>query len=427
MKSTSTKRDITVTTLSNGVRVITEPMPAVRSVAAGFWIGTGSRAEQVRENGISHFIEHMLFKGTPRRSAEDIAREFDAIGGHLDAFTGRELVGYNFKVLDEHLPIAFEIVADMLLNPKFDSEDIEKEKGVVLEELKMETDTPESLVHELFVSDFWRGNPLGRPILGSKKTIRSFSSESLHSYHRRFYRPENLLITAAGSLRHDHVVEVAERHIGRLPIGGERPVSVAPRPEAPLVLRNRRSLQQVHLCLGTPMHPTTHPLRFACYTLNVILGGGMSSRLFQNIRERQGLAYSIFSELNMYNDTGMLAVYAGASAESTPKLLEGVMAELRRLKREPLSPEELLHAKDHMKGSLMLSLESTSSRMGNLARQWMSFERFFSLDELVTSIDRVTADQVNEVATEFFESDKIGLALLGRLDGVAAGRSDLVC
>jgi predicted Zn-dependent peptidase len=427
MATATLDRDIIVTTLSNGIRVITEPMPAVRSVAVGFWIGTGSRCEQIKENGSSHFIEHMLFKGTPKRSAEDIAREVDAIGGHLDAFTGRELVGYNTKVLDEHLPIAFEILADMLMHPRFDAEDIEKEKGVVLEELKMETDSPESFVHELFVSNFWNRHPLGRPILGTKKTIAGFSSESLRDYHNRYYRPENLTVTAAGNLRHDELVRLAEHHLSELKVGGVEPKFVAPAPEAPLLLKNRRSLQQVHVCLGVPMHAATHDLRFACYTLNVILGGGMSSRLFQNIRERQGLAYSIFSELNLYRDTGMLAVYAGTSTDTTRKLVENVMIELRRLKNDALPAEELRHAKDHMKGSLMLSLESTSSRMGNLARQWMNFGRFFTLDELADSIEAVTAEDVQSVAREFFHTEKIGLALLGRLDGLKLTREDLAC
>jgi predicted Zn-dependent peptidase len=413
MALTTTVRDIAVTRLSNGIVVVSEPMPAVRSVAVGFWIGTGSRSELPAENGTSHFIEHMLFKGTPRRSAEAIAREVDAIGGNLDAFTGRELVGYNAKVLDEHLPVVFDILADMLLNPRFDVDDIEKEKQVVLEELKMETDSPESYVHELFVSSFWKRHPLGRPILGTKKTIGSFCPETLGSYHRRYYQPGNLTITAAGNLRHEVLVELPELS--------------APQPVAPLVAKNRRSLQQVHVCLGMPMLPSTDPLRFAAYTLNVILGGGMSSRLFQNIRERQGLAYSIFSEMNLYHDTGMLAVYAGTSADNTRKLVENVMEELRRLKREPLPAAELRHAKDHMKGSLMLSLESTSSRMGNLARQWMNFGRFFTLDELAASIEAVTAEDVQAVVDEYFQTGRIGLALLGRLDGAAMTAADLTC
>lgn len=421
------ERDICVSQLSNGIRVITEPMPAVRSVAVGLWIGTGSRCEKPAENGMSHFIEHMLFKGTPKRSAEDIAREVDAIGGNLDAFTGRELVGYNTKVLDEHLPVAFEILADMLLNPRFDEADIEKEKGVVLEELKMETDSPESYVHELFVSNFWKRHSLGRPILGTKKTIASFNQENLRGYHRRFYRPENLTITAAGNLRHEALVRLAEEHFGGMATGGEQPRIETPVTSAPLILKPRRSLQQVHVCLGMPTIRATDPLRFACYTLNVVLGGGMSSRLFQNVRERQGLAYSIFSELNLYQDTGMMAVYAGTSPETARKLIDSVMLEVRRLKNEALPVEELRHAKDHMKGSLMLSLESTTSRMGNLARQWMNFGRFFTLDELVESIEAVSAEQVQAVAHASYQTGHVGLAMLGRLENASVGAGDLVC
>jgi len=427
MPTVSLERDIRVTTLSNGIRVITEPMPSVRSVAVGFWIGTGSRCETPAENGISHFIEHMLFKGTPSRSAEDIAREVDSIGGHMDAFTGRELVGYNVKVLDDHLPMAFEILADMLRNPRFDPEDLAKEKGVVLEELKMENDTPESLLHEIFLAQFWPQNALGQAILGTKKTIQSFTAADLRNYHLRFYRPENLVVTAAGSLRHDELVAVAERYLGMLPAGGETPRMVAPQPAAPIVLKSRRSLQQVHLCLGLPMLPATHPLRFAAYTLNVILGGGMSSRLFQNIRERQGLAYSIFSELTLYRDVGMFAIYAAASNENTRRVVAGIVDELRRVKAERLTPQELAHAKDYMKGSLLLSLESTSSRMSNLARQWMNYGRFFSLDELADLVDSVTAEQVQTVAREYFQAEHIGLALLGRLDNLELTRDDLQC
>lgn len=427
MLTASLERDIRVECLSNGIRVITEPMPSVRSVAVGFWIGTGSRCETGAENGISHFIEHMLFKGTPRRSAEAIAREVDGIGGHLDAFTGRELVGYNIKVLDEHLEVAFDILSDMLRNPRFDGDDLAKEKGVVLEELKMENDSPESFLHEMFLEKFWHRNPLGQPILGTKKTIQGFTPEALRTYHERYYRPENLVITAAGSLRHDELLKVAERAMGSLAAGGAVPEFPEVKPEAPIVQKSRRSLQQVHLCLGMPMLPATDARRFAAYTLNVVLGGGMSSRLFQNIREREGLVYSIFSELTLYRDTGMMAVYAAMSNESTPKVVREVMAELKRLKEERLTPEELKHAKDYMKGSLLLSLESTSSRMSNLARQWMNYGKFYTLDELAELVEAVTAEEVQAIAQEYFRTERIGAALLGRLDGLELTRGDLEC
>ncbi|MCL4795396.1 MAG: insulinase family protein [Bryobacteraceae bacterium] len=427
MSQLSTSRDIAVTTLSNGIRVITEPMPSVRSVAAGIWIGCGSRAEKPSENGISHFIEHMLFKGTARRGAEDIAREVDALGGQLDAFTGRELVGYTTKVLGTHLPEAFDILADMLLHSRFAEEDIEKEKGVILEELKMEMDSPESLVHDLFVSNFWKRHPLGRPIIGNRRTILGFEREVLREFHSRFYVPANLTITAAGDLRHDEVAALAERYFGKLEAGGKTPRLTAPHPQAAITLKKKRSLQQVHLCLGAPCYPINHPLRYAAYTLNVVLGGGMSSRLFQNIRERQGLAYNIFSELQLYHDSGCLAVYAGTSPATVRPLLLGVLGEFRRLKNELLSCEELSHAKEHMKGSLLLSLEGTNSRMSNLARQWLNFGRFYSLDEIAAGIDEVTAEQVQQAAREFLQPDKLALTLLGRIDSVPVTRDDLAC
>jgi predicted Zn-dependent peptidase len=266
------ERDVRMTVLPNGIRVITEPMPAVRSVAVGFWIGSGSRFEPAPENGVSHFIEHMLFKGTPSRSAERIAREMDAIGGNLDAFTDRDMTGYTMKVLDEHLGQAFEILADMLRHPKFDPAEIEKEKGVILEELKMENDDPESVVHDLFVHNFWKGHPLGRPIAGTKRTIASFNEDGLRAYHRTHYAASNLTVTAAGSLRHNEVLALVETHFGSLPPGEAMPVQRAPVCQPVLRLKSRRSLQQLQLCLGTPAVEAAHPLHFACYTLNVILG-----------------------------------------------------------------------------------------------------------------------------------------------------------
>jgi predicted Zn-dependent peptidase len=329
--------------------------------------------------------------------------------------------------LDEHIPIAFDVLADMLQNPKFDGEEIEKEKGVILEELKMEHDSPESLLHDIFMNKFWSRHPLGRPIIGNRKTIQSFQAEQLRDHHRKYYSPANLLITAAGSLRHDEIVELAQKQFGGLPAGGSKPRVSAPKTAAQVTLKNKRSLNQVHVCVGVPAYSATHELRFACYTLNLVLGGGMSSRLFQNIRERQGLAYSIFSELNLFRDTGMFAVYAGTSGKSVKALVDGVVSEFRRIRAQRLSEDELKHAKDHIKGSLMLSLESTGSRMSNLARQWLTYGRFFALDEIIAMVDAVTADEVIEVAQELLQPGKISLALLGRLDGITVSREDLAC
>jgi predicted Zn-dependent peptidase len=420
-------RDIQTTVLENGLRVITEPMPHVRSVSVGIWIRSGSRLEAPTETGISHFIEHMLFKGTGQRSAEDIARSIDSIGGNLDAFTSKELVSFNTKVLDDHLPQAFDILSDMVLDPAFREEDIEKEKGVILEELKMEIDNPEYLVHEIFCSNFWKGHPLGKPILGTRETIRSFQRDTLSGYFRRIYVPSNMIITAAGNLEHDRLADLARRYFGSLPSSGAAPPSPQPATHARLVMRDKRSLEQIHLCLGVPAYPLPHEKRFVCYLLNTMLGGGMSSRLFQNIRERQGLAYAVFSELNQYRDSGALMVYAGTSAESAPKVVEAVVKEFRSLKQELVPAEELRRAKDHLKGSLMLGLESTASRMVNLARQELFFGRFFGLDELLGSIEAVTAEEVREVARDCFDGRHIAVTVLGRLDGLKITRDELAC
>src|SRR5947209_2923999 len=420
-------RDIEMTTLANGVRVITEAMPHVRSVSVGIWIGSGSRRETPEQNGISHFIEHMLFKGTTRRSAEDIARSVDSIGGNLDAFTAKELVCFNTKVLDEHLSLAFDVLADLVLHPLFHAEDIEKEKGVILEEIKMEADSPDYLVHEIFSSNFWKDHSLGKLILGTPQTVKRFDHDIVRSFYSEVYAPAKLVVTAAGNLTHEGLVALAREHLEALPPGGPAPEDPIPATHARIALRNKKALEQVHLCLGVPSYPLPHEERFACYVLSTLLGGGMSSRLFQNIRERQGLAYAVFSELNPYRDTGRLSIYAGTSVESARKVVESITREFRQLKEDRVSDEELRRAKDHLKGSLMLGLESTASRMSNLARQEMYFGRFFTLDQLVESIEAVTADDVQRIAQAFFDPKQIALTVLGNLENLKIGREDLVC
>ncbi len=420
-------RDIETTRLANGVRVISEAMPHVRSVSVGVWIGSGSRRETGECNGISHFIEHMLFKGTTRRSAEDIARSVDSIGGNLDAFTAKELVCFNTKVLDEHLSLAFDVVADLVLHPLFREEDIEKEKGVILEEIKMEADSPDYLVHEIFSSNFWKDHPLGKPILGTRESVKRFDRGMIQGFYDSVYAPSNLIVTAAGNLTHERLVALVREHFESLPPGDPAPADPVPSTHARIALRNKKALEQVHMCLGVPSYPLPHEERFACYVLNTLLGGGMSSRLFQNIRERQGLAYAVFSELNPYRDTGCLSIYAGTSVESAPKVVESITKEFRDLKQQPVGAEELRRAKDHLKGSLMLSLESTASRMSNLARQELYFGHFFSLDELVESIEIVTADDVQRIAQTFFDPKQIALTVLGNLENFKIGREDLAC
>ena len=420
-------RDIITTTLPNGIKVITEAMPHVRSVSVGVWISSGSRRETAEQNGISHFIEHMLFKGTANRSAEAIARSVDSIGGNLDAFTAKEMVCFNTKVLDEHLPVAMDVLSDLVLNPAFREEDIEKEKGVILEEIKMDADSPDYLVHEIFSSNFWKDHSLGKPILGTRETVKRFNQAVVRDYYSSVYTPANLLITAAGNLTHERLVKLARERFESLAVAAPEPPQTIPTTHARVSLKSKKDLEQVHVCLGVPCYPIPHQDRFACYVLNTMLGGGMSSRLFQNIRERQGLAYAVFSELNPYSDTGCLSVYAGTSLESAKQVVESVLKEFADLKQQLAPAEEVRRAKDHLKGSLMLSLESTSSRMSNLARQEMHFRRFFSLDELAESIEAVTANDVQRVARTFFDRKNVALTVLGNLDGFKITRDDLVC
>lgn len=424
-RRTQKLHDIERTVLPNGVRVITERMPRVRSVSVGVWIGTGSREEAVHQSGISHFIEHMVFKGTKNRSAEQIARSVDSIGGGLDAFTSKELVSYNVKVLDDHLPQAFDIVADLVRNPLFEKADIEKEKGVILEELKMEIDNPEYLIHEIFSSNFWKGHALGRPILGTRQTIRGFDQDKVERYYQRFYTPKNILVTAAGHLTHKRMLQLVEDHFSDLKTGAVPHAAGPPTPHAPLVFRNKSSLEQVHVYMGVPSIAMPHRERFACYILNAILGGGMSSRLFQNIREKQGLAYTVYSELSMYRDAGCMLIYAGTSPRTAGRVVDSVVQELGAMVEHRVTPEELRRAKDHLKGSFVLGLESTSSRMGNLVRQELYFQRFFSINEMLNSVERVTAEEVQNLAAQFFDPKRMAVAMLGRLDGFRVRRQDL--
>jgi predicted Zn-dependent peptidase len=420
-------REIERVRLSNGIRIVSESMPYVRSVSLGIWIGSGSRAERGAENGISHFIEHMVFKGTKNRSSEEIARSVDSVGGGLDAFTSKELVSFNTKVMDEHLPLAFDVLADLVQNPLFRDADIEKEKGVILEEIKMEADQPEFVLHETFVSNFWKNHPLGKPILGTKDTVKKFTPELVNEFYSRIYSPRNILITAAGNLEHDQIVKLVRNRFDSFPERGGLPEDAKPKAYAPLILKKKDSLEQVHITMGVPAYPLAHELRFPLYVLNTVLGGGMSSRLFQNIREKQGLAYAVYSELNLFSDTGCFTVYAGTAAETAKQVVTSVIQEFRNLKQDLIGEDELQRAKDHLKGSLMLSLESTSSRMSNLARQELYFDRFMSLDEMLYSIESVTRDEVQMIAQEFFGEENVALAMLGRLGDLQVSREDLAC
>ena len=393
----------------------------------GVWVKSGSRYEEAATNGISHFVEHMLFKGTRSRSAQHIAREMDAIGGNLDAYTGKETICFSVKALDNHVPIALDILADLVLNPTFAHPDIERERGVILEEIKIDEDNPDVLVHELFTQNFWKDQPLGKPILGTTETVSAFNQDTLFGYHGERFRGGNMVFAAAGQLHHDEFVQtVAEKFSSLAP--GSANIAFAPATEsAPIILRNKRSLEQVQLCLGVPSPKITDEHRYASLILNTVLGGGMSSRLFQTIREERGMAYSIYSDLSPYSDTGSLCVYAGTSADKTLEMIALVMAEFKTLKETLLSPEELNRAKEQVKGNILLGLESSSSRMSNLARQEMYFNHFFSVEEVLDRLDAVTADQVQQQAHTLFHSDRIAVTLLGRLDKLKLTRKHLLC
>src|SRR6266404_634890 len=420
-------RNIKREVLSNGLLVLSEEMSHIRSISIGIWMKTGSRDEAPEVNGISHFAEHMVFKGTTTRSAQQIARQVDSIGGNMDAFTGKETICFNIKVLDEHVPIAIDILSDLVLNPVFAPKDITREKGVILEEIKMDEDNPDYLVHEIFTQNFWKDHALGKPILGTKESVRSFQQDILFDFYRQRFAPNNMIISAAGNLNHREFTDLIHARFAdrkRVPNGFHQP---APTITPHLITRNKRSLEQVQLCVGVESHPISHEKRYVSYILNTILGGGMSSRLFQKIREEQGLAYSIYSDLNPYRDTGCLSIYAGTSVESTPSVVDSVLAEFREFKAGGLPAEELRRAKDQLKGSLMLSLESSTSRMSNLARQEMYFERFFSLDETIEQIEMVTADEVAEMSQQLFQADRIAVTVLGNLNGLKLTREHLAC
>lgn len=397
--------------LDGGLRLITEPMPSVRSVSIGVWLTRGSRHESDAQSGIAHFVEHMLFKGTTTRSAEDLAQAIDSIGGQLDAFTAKEYASYYIKVLDEHLPLAVDLLADIVMRPAFDPDELEREKKVILEEIKMVEDTPDDLVHELFTQHFWEGHPLGRPILGSKETVESFTPEILREYFRSAYAAPNLIVAAAGNLDHGRVRDLVTRAFEQLPKDGEHFADLRPTVVPQIVVRSKE-LEQSHVCLGTNSYPQNHDDRYVSYIMNTVLGGSMSSRLFQNVREKRGLAYAVFSGLSAYRDAGTITIYAGCANEAVPQVVDVCVEELRGMKK-PVPDAELRRAKDHLKGSLMLSLENTASRMSHLGRQEIYFERHFGLDETLAGVERVSSNDLQRVAEDLFANGSLAATIVG--------------
>jgi predicted Zn-dependent peptidase len=428
-RTDSPTRNIRRTVLPNGLLVLTESIPHVRSVTMGVWIRSGSRDEPLALNGISHFVEHMVFKGTTTRNAQQFAREVDSIGGNLDAFTGKENICFNIKVLDENVTPALDLLTDLVLHPTFMPEDIAREQGVILEEIKMDEDSPDYLVHETFTQNFWKGHALGRPILGTAKTVASFTQPLVFEFYNACFTPRNMVFSAAGHLDHDHFVEQVAKHFSGLAASSEDALEKHPAPATfpHITLKRKKSLEQVQLCLGVPAPPVDSSDRYAVYLLNSMLGGGMSSRLFQSIREDKGLAYSIYAEMSPFRDTGSLSIYAGTSAEKTEEVIRLTIEELRRLKEETVQEAELKRAKDQLKSNIVLGLEGSSSRMSNLARQEMYFGRFFSVDEIVAEVEAVTSADVQTLARQLFRPEAIALTVLGNLGQLAVSREALAC
>lgn len=423
----STERNLRRTVLPNGLTILTERMEHLRSVAMGVWIKSGSRCEPAEINGISHFVEHMLFKGTGSRSAQAIAREMDSIGGNLDAFTGKETICFNVKSLAEHVPVALDVLSDLVLHPVFAPDDIERERGVILEEIKIDEDNPDVLVHELFTQGFWKGHPLGKPILGTTETVRTLDRAQLAGYHGDRFHAGNMIFSAAGQLQHDEFVAAVAARFGQMPGGATLHEEPAPEASARILLRNKKSLEQVQICLGVPAPPITAPERYAALILNTVLGGGMSSRLFQTIREERGMAYSVYSDLSPYRDTGTLCVFAGSSSSKALEVVKLILAEFSSLKQSPLEHEEIKRAKDQLKGNILLGLESSNARMANIARQEMYFHSFVSSDEVIRRIEAVRSEDVQQLAASLFHGERIAITLLGRLDGVKLTREQLAC
>jgi predicted Zn-dependent peptidase len=400
------------TVLANGVRVVSLPMPHTRSVAMGVWVNAGARDETDPENGLSHFIEHMIFKGTRKRSAFQIAKEFDGIGGHTNAFTTMEHTCYHAKVLDTRIETMVEILSDIFLNSLFDPREVERERPVILQEIGMVEDSPEEYIHTLSGSTFWGENPLGRSILGTRQNIAQFSAETIRDFFSRLYQPERIVIAAAGHLDHERLLDLVGPAFETVRPGNGFPPRITP-VNRPRVAIHPRELEQVHICLGTPGLAMADPRRYAFALLNTILGGNMSSRLFQEIRETRGLAYAVYSFTAAHVDTGMFGVYLAVSPEQVRPAVELVAVELARMAREPVAAAELTGALEYTRGGLLLASENADSQMMRAAQNEIYFEADISLDEVISRLESVTAEEIQELARTLFRPDQTMLTLLG--------------
>jgi predicted Zn-dependent peptidase len=408
------------TRLPNGVRVVSETLADLPSVTAGIWVENGSRYERPEQAGISHFLEHLFFKGTERRTATGIAEEMDAVGGVLNAFTSKEYTCYYAKVLREHLPLGLDLLADMFRHSTFPAEEVERERSVIIQEISQTEDTPDEFVHELFNAAFWPGHPLARPILGTADTVSGLHRQHFVDFMQARYRPDRILIAAAGNVTHEELLDVAQRHFGDLsgtavPVDGEPPTHRAG------VSVHEKDLEQVHVLLGTPGIVHVDDDRYAAHLLVAALGGGMSSRFFQEIRERRGKAYTVYSSVSPYIDAGYVLTYVGTSAEWVREVVEIIRAEQRRTANEGLTPAELARVKNQAKGGMLLSLETSESRMFRIAKNMIHFGRDLPLAEVAAAIDAVTNDEIVRVAQRVFPAGAFGLTVLGDMKGHALG------
>jgi predicted Zn-dependent peptidase len=402
------------TTLQNGIRVITERMPSAHSASIGVWVENGSRHEHAGLNGISHFLEHMLFKGTSRRTALDIAKTIDSVGGVLNGFTSQEFSCYYAKVLAQNLPVAIDLLADIVLNSVLDAEEIEKERKVILQELHMLEDAPEENIHDLFSQSFWKSDSLGLPILGTRATVGEISREALLALLRERYCGDSILICVAGNIEHQQIVDQISKIFRDVAPGQGPGVWSIPVGRRSLDLLEKE-LEQVHFCLGTRALPQDHPNRFASYLLNAIFGGSMSSRLFQKVREEAGLAYSIYSYLNCHSDAGALIVYGGTSREDTPQAIDITLKEFKRLRIELVSDEELRAAKEQVKGNLLLSMESSDNRMTRLAKNEIFLGRQISATEVISGVNQVTSEGIRKLADFLLQDEYLNLQMIGQI------------
>jgi len=401
-------------TLTNGIRVVSETLPKSRSVSIGVWVKVGSRHEPEEIGGVSHFIEHLFFKGTEKRTAKDIAIEMDSIGGEMNAFTSQETTTYYAKVVDEHLPVAIDILSDILLHSKFDPLEMEKERKVILEEIKGVEDTPDDYIHELFTNTVWAGNSLGRPILGTRDTIKALKHKDIVAYIDNYYSPREIVISVAGNFEHARLIELLNASFGKLARGSLDKKEVTPVFTQAIAVK-KKQLEQVQICVGCKGMQYTHEDRFVISALNTVMGNSMSSRLFQEIREQNALAYSIYSYVTSYRDTGLLTVYAGADPSNALEVVRLVIKEFRKIKDEGITPAEESRVRNQIKGSLVLSLESSTSHMSRLARQEIYFGKYLSMDDIIKGVEKVTAEQVQRLAGQLFTRENISLTILGPL------------